>query len=230
MLFPWIEFGTVAMNKLCLSRPCREGWLDVERAALVEFTSEDKNYPIEAAFVSGEARGWRAECSPFIAKWLCEPTCHPGPDITTTLRRASYIEYRDHGRVAPKARKENIVANPFVHVELNTPDPRKATEFYSKLFQWQLEDMSNPAVPDGTYTVIKVGEGTGGGLMQQIPGGPAGWLAYVGVDDIHAATKKAESLGAEVMKDVTEVTGMGWLSFIRDPTGAVLGLWQSKSK
>jgi hypothetical protein len=34
----------------------------------------------------------------------------------------------------------------------------------------------------------------------------------------------------EVMKDVTEVAGMGWLSFIRDPTGAVLGLWQSKSK
>jgi hypothetical protein len=38
-----------------------EGWLDVERAALVEFTSEDKDYPIESAFVSGEARGWRAE-------------------------------------------------------------------------------------------------------------------------------------------------------------------------
>jgi hypothetical protein len=118
------------------------------------------------------------------------------------------------------------VANPFVHVELNTPDPRKAKEFYSKLFQWQLQDMPNPAVPGGSYTVIKVGEGTGGGLMPQIPGGPSGWLAYVGVDDIRAATKKAESLGAEVM----EVPGMGWLSFIRDPTGAVLGLWQSKSK
>jgi hypothetical protein len=37
-----------------------EGWLDIERAALVEFTSEDKNYPVESAFVSGEARGWRA--------------------------------------------------------------------------------------------------------------------------------------------------------------------------
>lgn len=35
-------------------------WLDVERAALVEVTSEDKNYPIEAAFASVEAAGWRA--------------------------------------------------------------------------------------------------------------------------------------------------------------------------
>ena len=37
-----------------------EGWLDVERAAIVEFTSEDKDYPVECAFVSGESRGWRA--------------------------------------------------------------------------------------------------------------------------------------------------------------------------
>ncbi len=37
-----------------------ERWLDVERAAMVEFTSEDKDYPVESAFVSGEARGWRA--------------------------------------------------------------------------------------------------------------------------------------------------------------------------
>jgi len=37
-----------------------EGWLDVERAAVVEVTSEDKDYPVESAFVSGHERGWRA--------------------------------------------------------------------------------------------------------------------------------------------------------------------------
>lgn len=37
-----------------------EGWLDVERVAVVEFTSEDKDYPVESAFASGDARGWRA--------------------------------------------------------------------------------------------------------------------------------------------------------------------------
>jgi predicted enzyme related to lactoylglutathione lyase len=30
------------------------------------------------------------------------------------------------------------------------------------------------------------------------------------------------------MKDVTLVEGMGWLSIIVDPTGAVLGLWEPK--
>jgi hypothetical protein len=37
-----------------------EGWLDVEHAAAVEVTSEDKDYPVESAFVSGDAHGWRA--------------------------------------------------------------------------------------------------------------------------------------------------------------------------
>ena len=37
-----------------------EGWLDVEQAAMVEITSEDKDYPVESAFASEEAQGWRA--------------------------------------------------------------------------------------------------------------------------------------------------------------------------
>ncbi len=37
-----------------------EGWLDLNRAAVVEVTSEDKDYPVEAALVAGETRGWRA--------------------------------------------------------------------------------------------------------------------------------------------------------------------------
>ena len=37
-----------------------EGWLDLNAAAMVEVTSEDKEYPVESALVSGEMRGWRA--------------------------------------------------------------------------------------------------------------------------------------------------------------------------
>ena len=37
-----------------------EGWLDLDRAAMVEVTSEEKEYPVEAALVAGEVRGWRA--------------------------------------------------------------------------------------------------------------------------------------------------------------------------
>jgi hypothetical protein len=37
-----------------------QGWLDLERAAVVEVTSEDKDFPVESAFAPEDARGWRA--------------------------------------------------------------------------------------------------------------------------------------------------------------------------
>ena len=40
--------------------PLDEGWLDLDREAVVEVTSENKDYPVESALVSGETRGWRA--------------------------------------------------------------------------------------------------------------------------------------------------------------------------
>lgn len=121
------------------------------------------------------------------------------------------------------------MANPFVHVELNTTDLDKAKDFYGKLFDWKLED--SEGAEGRHYTLIKVGEGTGGGMMRQmIPGAPSQWFAYVLVDDIAAATQKAQDLGASVLKGVTEVPGMGWLSLINDPTGAMLGLWNPKKQ
>lgn len=119
------------------------------------------------------------------------------------------------------------MANPFVHVELSTTDLEKARAFYGKLFDWKLEDV--PMGPSDTYTMIGVGEGTGGGMMKHpMPGAPSTWLAYVLVDDVRAATDKARALGATIAKDVTEVPGAGWFSIIVDPTGATLGLWKSK--
>ena len=118
------------------------------------------------------------------------------------------------------------MGNPFVHVELMSNDIGQAKTFYQSLFDWKLND-----VPFGemTYTTIGVGEGTGGGMMKNpVPGTPSAWMAYAAVDDVKAATAKAKSLGGAVMKDVTEVPGMGWFSVITDPTGAMLGLWETK--
>lgn len=120
------------------------------------------------------------------------------------------------------------MANPFVHVELNTNDLPRAKDFYGKLFDWKFEDVPMDV---GAYTLIKVGDGTGGGMMvNPIPNAPSWWLAYVNVDDVAAATKKAKSLGAKVMKDVSEVKGMGSFSILIDPTGATIALWEAKPR
>jgi predicted enzyme related to lactoylglutathione lyase len=121
------------------------------------------------------------------------------------------------------------MANPFVHVELTTQDPDKAKSFYSTLFDWKLEDVEMG--PGFTYTMVRVGEGTGGGIMKTpAPGVPTAWLPYVLVDDVTAVTAKAKSLGAVVVKDVTEVPNAGSFSVVLDPTGAAIGLWQPQAK
>jgi predicted enzyme related to lactoylglutathione lyase len=127
--------------------------------------------------------------------------------------------------------EETIMPHPFVHVELNSTQPAKAKAFYKKLFAWKLKDR-DMGPPAGMYTMIDVGRtGTGGGIMRQMmPDTGSEWTPYVLVTDIEASTKKAEKLGGTVHKDVTEIPGMGWLSIIEDPTGAVFGLWKPKPK
>jgi predicted enzyme related to lactoylglutathione lyase len=116
------------------------------------------------------------------------------------------------------------MANPFIHIELHTKDVKKSKKFYSSMFNWETEE-----IPGMDYTIIKVGEGTSGGMMKNpMPGDPDNWLPYILVDDVTASTKKAKSLGATIAKEVTEVPDMGWFSVIIDPTGAAFGLWQPK--
>jgi uncharacterized protein len=127
------------------------------------------------------------------------------------------------------AAKEAIMANPFVHVELNTTDLGKAKSFYQSLFGWKLQDVDMGG--GASYTLIQVGEGTGGGMIKHpMPGQPSIWIPYVLVDDLEAATAKARSLGANVVKEAIEVMGEGVFSIVIDPTGAALGLWQAMRK
>jgi len=117
------------------------------------------------------------------------------------------------------------MANPFVHIELQTKDVERSKKFYQSLFDWKLEEY-----PAMDYTIINVGEGTGGGIMKKtVPESPDQWFPYILVDDVRASTGKAVSLGAGLLQDVTEIPDMGWFSVLTDPTGAAFGLWQPKA-
>ncbi|HTD36944.1 MAG TPA: VOC family protein [Candidatus Limnocylindrales bacterium] len=122
------------------------------------------------------------------------------------------------------------MANPFVHIELNSNDIAKARPFYAGLFGWELNDMDMG--PMGTYTTIGVGEdGTGGGMMQHpVPDAESVWVPYVLVDDLAASTEKARSLGGTVVQAMVPVAEMGTFSLVKDPSGAIFGLWETKSQ
>lgn len=118
------------------------------------------------------------------------------------------------------------MANAFVHIELNSNDVAKAREFYSKLFDWKLQDM--PMGPGVTYTTINTDDDKTGGGMWQNPVGPGSmWLTYVSVDDLEAATAKVKELGGMVAQDITTIPDMGRFAIIIDPSGAAIGLWEA---
>ena len=121
------------------------------------------------------------------------------------------------------------MAQPFVHLELNTPDQAKAKSFYGDLCGWTFQDMDMG--PAGTYSVFRPESGPGGGIFT-MPGAPTekAWLPYIGVDDLKVATDKAASLGAKVLMRDQEVPGQGWFSILTDPTGCNVALWQAKAK
>ena len=116
------------------------------------------------------------------------------------------------------------MANPFIHVELKTNNSERAKKFYSQLFDWQWEYM-----PAMKYTMINAGKGVVGGMWQDKKN-LSMWMPYVLVDDIALSTQKAKKLRGKIIKEVTEIPGMGWMSVVADPSGAVIGLWKPAPK
>jgi len=114
-----------------------------------------------------------------------------------------------------------IPNNPVVYTELQSNDPARARAFYGELLGWQTEE---EATPVGPYWMFK---GQLAGLTAPRDGLPAGWIPYVAVERAAAATKRARELGAEVLRDCVSIPE-GTFSVVRDPTGAVIGLFESK--
>ena len=119
------------------------------------------------------------------------------------------------------------MGNPFCWVELTTHNVDGAREFYSKLFDWQVNPFD---MPGGTYQVIDTGSEPGGGIVGlPEPGIQTGWTQYIQVDDIQDSCAKVSELGGKVWKGPFEVPEVGRLAIVCDPQGAFFGLWQKKS-
>ena len=116
----------------------------------------------------------------------------------------------------------------FVHLVLNTDDPKSAGAFYQALFGWSMEE--TPGRVGGTYIRVQAGDGPGAAISgKPVPEAPTVWLPYVGVSDIGATVRRVTGLGAEVMTSVTPIPGIGSFAVLRDPTGAAVGVFQPTS-
>lgn len=129
------------------------------------------------------------------------------------------------------AEKTTYAPGSFCWMELATSNQQSAKQFYSSLFGWNPNDQ--PIGPDAFYTMLEVGGKSVGALYgmdkdQLARGIPPHWNAYIAVENVDEATKKAASLGARVAMEPFDVMDVGRMSIIFDPPGAQLCLWQPK--
>jgi predicted enzyme related to lactoylglutathione lyase len=111
--------------------------------------------------------------------------------------------------------------------DLSTPDPQRGSEFYSALLGWNIA--ADPKDPSG-YLHIKNGEQYIGGVpptLHRQVGVPAHWMAYFQVDDVDATAAKAKELGANLYLPPMTMEGVGRMSVIADPQGAVFSIFKS---
>lgn len=115
-------------------------------------------------------------------------------------------------------------------VDLQTADEAAAKSFYGELLGWTYDE--NP-MPEGSYNMAIVGDGVAAAIAPQSPemraaGAPPTWNTYLAVDDVDAATGKVEAAGGRVLMSPFDVMDAGRMSFVADPTGAQVILWQAK--
>ncbi len=112
------------------------------------------------------------------------------------------------------------------HFELPTSDSAASRKFYESVFGWQFTRWGDGGME---YWLIKTGEagtpGIDGGL-----GGAAndlkGTVNTVEVDNIDEALQKAQANGGQVIMPKDEIPGVGLLAYVREPGGAVVGIFQ----
>ena len=123
-----------------------------------------------------------------------------------------------------------------VHFEIPAEDLDRAKNFYSAVFDWQLQPMSMPG--GGEYTIVlttPVDDQTqmptdpgaiNGGMMQRDEQTPSPVIT-VDVDGIDEVLQEIEARGGSTVTPRTEMPGMGAFAYFRDPEGNVLGLWET---
>lgn len=118
-----------------------------------------------------------------------------------------------------------------IHFEIHAGDPERAIGFYTAMFGWKFTAWTG-AWP---YWLIDTGEdgpGINGGLIGRMGAEPdreaptpvIGWVCTVGVKDVDGDVAKAVSLGGSVAVPKMAIPGVGWLAYVKDTEGNIVGL------
>lgn len=122
-----------------------------------------------------------------------------------------------------------------VHFEIHAEQPERAAAFYSTLFGWSFQKWEGP----WPYWLISTGDdpvGINGGMVQRQGAAPAegqavnAFVVTIDIADCDATVAAALSHGGAVALPKMPVPGIGWLAYLKDTEGNLIGVMQRDEK
>lgn len=119
-----------------------------------------------------------------------------------------------------------------VHFEIHAADPARAEAFYKDVFGWEFAKWDGPA----NYWLIRTGRdtpGIDGGMVERKGTAPAegapvnGYVCTVGVTSLDTYLTRAIEHGATLAVPKMATPGVGWLAYVKDPEGNILGIMEA---
>lgn len=117
------------------------------------------------------------------------------------------------------------MANNVVFFEVPADDPERIKDFYTALFDWQIDRKE-----DTGYLHITTKKGLTGGFPKKTelpdPISEVGRMNYISVDDVDEHCRRIENAGGTVISPKMAVEGHGWYAVALDPEGNPFGIWK----
>lgn len=171
---------------------------------------------VDAACKTATQKGGKVMKEPMDLPNVGRMACIADPDgaVIWAYRASS------HGDTPPHVPEHGE----FCWETLLAKDLPRAKDFYKAVFGWKAQDQPMPV-----FTVDDSPQGMVADF-QKAENMPAAWLTYVVVDKLAAARDKVTQLGGSILMRQFDVSGSGSYAVVSDPTGAVLGLFESAGR
>lgn len=120
-----------------------------------------------------------------------------------------------------------------VHFEISAKDLNRSRKFYEQAFDWQTPPwtdgyaMAITTDIDAQQRPTKPGA-INGGLQLADKGSFKGISVTLGVVNIEKALDRVQAAGGSVVEKRRPVGDVGFVAYVKDPDGNVLGLWEEQ--
>jgi predicted enzyme related to lactoylglutathione lyase len=122
-----------------------------------------------------------------------------------------------------------------IHFEIHAEDPRRAMKFYETVFGWAFHRWPGVWEYWLATTGTKDEPGIDGGLILRRGESPSegqgvnAFVCTLDVPDADAAVEAVVKAGGALAVPKVAVPGVGWLAYVKDTEGNILGVMQTDS-